>query len=486
MSLLLMNVTETERCAGELSVMVQQLTDQMTRLDSAFQTLAAHWEAPAQHQFSNEVAGLVSNLSVAADNGSHLQRRLHNEINQWIEVAQTFGDGNIGASNSTPPQSVGLGNNGSAPSGVSTGGPDDPTHNVGTGEWWAEFLHPESIKIETLALLLEQLGDASNNRAATREFFRNAGRYLNSATDSRGYVGQFDELYRSLFVNQLPYNGRVAQFLTPANFAIISAASDMAVDLDEGAYGGDWQKIIGVNSVHGAGEYALATNPYGAAALTINALYQLGGRMDHAVSGYLHQFVQDQDMRTILDQGLDRSSEALDRADLRNVTKGLAEVVYEASWLDEMATFNNVVVDNFGDWMQGDRSLSSLNSTFNMIGSELMDENLLQRMFIVDPDAITAAGDTLGAAGDFIDGFVDYRVSQIGLRGNQGVALLDGAVQDMPFVPDSVKSIVHDTATDFMQTNDRIVEEIVDLSDHVRDPLQDAWGGAKSKIGGWF
>lgn len=354
---------------------------------------------------------------------------------------------------------------------------DSAGHGGNFSNWLNDLFAPNSFLVDSSRDLLDIIATASNNRGATLELFRVLGRLLNDLTGQRGYVGAAEDLYRSLIVKGIPYRGNIASLLKSPlfknGFAIVGTTLDIFSDIESGEYGGDITKIMGVNAIHGLGEYALATNPYGAAALLINAGVQLGGRVDLALAEQIHNLVGDPEMRRLLDDGVNRSRDALERMDLRNVTKGLAETIYHQSTLDEMVEISRATLTGFQQFADSDRSLSSLVSALGTVQTQI-EQEISPFDFIVDREALSALGDTGMATVNLVDGLIDYRVSRKVLALNQGIALIDTVASSNPFLSVELKSFVHNTAVDVMNSNADFSSGIINLSDKIGVAVEDS------------
>ncbi|MEW5987855.1 MAG: WXG100 family type VII secretion target [Chloroflexota bacterium] len=173
----------------------------------------------------------------------------------------------------------------------------------------------------------------AGDRGFTHEALRSLGRWLNDFLNTRGYVGAMDDLYRSL-AQSLPYQGAIDKLLKSDWFGKGLLVTDFAFgslyDWNTGRYGDDLAKTLGVNAINTGIQGLVALNPYGAAALVINGVVQVGGTIQVGVQRTLADLIADGDMQAWLEADAGRVELAVQQMDLTNVSREIGEAFYES------------------------------------------------------------------------------------------------------------------------------------------------------------
>ena len=208
------------------------------------------------------------------------------------------------------------------------------------------------------------------SRSEVREAMRELGRLLNKLGNTEGFVGKMDDLYRSIFVKGIPYNGDLNQFFLEKNsfsqifdkglkFAEVLAGT--LDDVAKGTYGDNWFKAGGVNITKSLVEFAIEkAHPDAWVAFAVNWAVQLEGKIENKITATVaNLFVSDPATRDAVLQMLDTAGKGLESGDLGNVTHRLAEGIV-----------NYKVAEIQGYYQTG---MAILNGTVDMIRDPSVD-----------------------------------------------------------------------------------------------------------------
>ena len=325
--------------------------------------------------------------------------------------------------------------------------------------------------------ILGALPDIAKDRGAFREGLREFGRFLNDLEGSSkaGYIGKMDEIYRSLVIEGMPLGSEVDKFLRSKRFATalvgVDAVFGIIEDINKGTYGDDLAKIVGVNSIDAGVNWLVALNPYGAAALTINAGIQISGHLEVGLDRVMADYAAfDDRSRDILLQTAQLKENAYEQIDLGNVTKQLSEGIYEG-YADYFSTVNQAS-DDFAQAarsMWNDPSFSNFITVVKDLGSSddvqaLSGQQMGMAFGPLAPLFMTDSGrknlvETGEAVVNVVDGLGDLKVAQVTTFSNRAISSSTKLVDSLP-VSENFKSQVKDWSTKNMEFNTKVAEKL--------------------------
>jgi len=317
-------------------------------------------------------------------------------------------------------------------------------------------IDPELLK-DSGDMSLDLIKVALEKRGITYNLFQDAGRWLNTAFDTRGNVGRATDAYNQIFgtrSSQADLLGKLDSWKSQSLFFGLDAAFGIANDyynreyLVDGTQDIDWSKTVGVNLVDAGITTAIASTQVGAVVLLVNGAIQIGGTVGFAAQGAYNNAIATESNRQLLNQDVDMAKDALGRADLDNVIKAGAELVYD--------TFTNNLNAMKNTWEMGERiardpSLETFNSAIN----EYYDKQ--------KPSQDKVLG-SLGNVGMSVlrlgDGLGDLKYSAESAITNTAIATGNSVVQHLP-LDQSTKNSVDRFLTEQIAANNRRTNEFV-------------------------
>jgi hypothetical protein len=293
---------------------------------------------------------------------------------------------------------------------------------------------------------------------------------LNEITDSRGFVGASDDAYKLLFGTKTDQ----AKLLNLLDSKWVGGAlnvADVAAGITEDWYNKtytingteniDWAKLIGVNAMDTGIQAAIGATGIGGTILLINSGVQLGGTVGLSLQKSYDSLIASDSNRDLLNKSTENASQALKRADIGNVTKSAAELIY------------SVQFEGIGDGINMVSKVAQNPSldTFN----QALDEYQKKRWESVS----SSFGNTLRSVGDFADGVVDLGVTASAAVNNTEIATVSSVVQHLP-IDQSIKDNIDKSLTHTIERNQRTAESAMNLFNFGKDN-QGKWFNWPSK-----
>ncbi len=313
------------------------------------------------------------------------------------------------------------------------------------------FKDMSGISIELLKGMISQFKGSD-----TRNIFKNIGRALNNMFDTRGNVKNMDEMYDFIF-GIGKKQSTLSRFLESDGFQASMFALDVGLgildDVQEKSYTNDsgginWAKTVGVNVLDAGINTALGLAGAGPA-LLVNAGVQVVGTVGiELIDWYNGAFASDA-YRGILQDDANMARQALENADLGNVTKSVAEFGYDYIKMPISSMKNGW---DFASKILQDPSIE----TFNQAYSEMSDKQigLMQ-------DVVNSGGNVLLESANFVDGAADLVVSTGNLLSNTVSSTANTIIQHLP-VDNSVKSTVNSFVEQHIKQNNQITHQITE------------------------
>lgn len=174
--------------------------------------------------------------------------------------------------------------------------------------------------------------------SSLRDFYDADRAFLDVISTFLESRGEFQQILKLLgmskaygfFKEGIPYRGSIDTLFRKARPWMfgINAVVGTIEDIYDGTYGDNILKAIGVNVLDTGMNALLSSNPYTGAALLVNGAVQLGGNLDVGLEKIASDFIAADDgtRKLLLDQ-IEYKADALDKADLGNITKSLSESI---------------------------------------------------------------------------------------------------------------------------------------------------------------
>ncbi|MEI6179195.1 MAG: hypothetical protein WCP31_00455 [Chloroflexales bacterium] len=295
--------------------------------------------------------------------------------------------------------------------------------------------------------LLDIIKYVLDHRQATYAFFKDGGRWLNDILETKGFVGGFDKFYDIVFgtrTQQGELFNRLDKGGGSIGLSFLSVGLGVVGDWYEKTYtiGGtsdiDWTKTIGVNVINVG-----ITTVIGGSAFLINSVVQLGGTVGLAVQGAYNKAIATDSNRQILADGVDRTKDALERADLGRVTKAAAEIVYTEEVTARLDTMRN-------SWDMVNRVAQE--PTMATFGAAIMEYQ--QKQAANSASRFASNAESFMAVPRFVDGVVDLKISADNAMINTGIATANRFLQQLPF-DQATKAQIDDKFTQVIKANER-------------------------------
>lgn len=315
-----------------------------------------------------------------------------------------------------------------------------------------------------------------NRRADLRENFKIIGRFLNQVSGEQGNVGMMDDLYYSL-ARQIPYRGTIDKVLKWKGFKFGFFVLDVALgsfqDWQEGTYSDDLLKTIGVNIGAAGINLGIAATGVGTIVLMVNSAIQLGGNLQVGVQQVAADWIAtNAKMRDALLADAELVGDAVDRMDLGNITKEIAETYYDTkvNGLKAARDIGWVGVQAVQKIWQ-DPSLSSLAEATQSLNSVMLEKYAdVKGLFPLYPgqEFLTPTGqqgslDVLKATANVLDGVLDYTVAKSYSTSNQIAAVTAKAITSIPGMSDNTKNLVNAIANQQISMTQKVSNYLVDL-----------------------
>jgi WXG100 family type VII secretion target len=361
-----------------------------------------------------------------------------------------------------------------------------PVSNLTDAETDWKRAHPASSNFvyaggNAFYKLIELIGKISNNRTATREAFRNFGRFLNLFTKHNGFVGKLDDFYKNIVVKGIPLHGDGYKFFKSPLFKVGLVAANAVLgffsDLQKGTYGTDIGKALGVNSIDALIQYGIgAVHPIGAAALVVDAGIDVGGDLMINGQRQVIDFIgADAGMKAMMYQDTVNQQRAMDKIDLAGVTKNVSEAAFDGvrDQLSLSKEYNRVVIRGVRDMWQNPSW-----ETFSRVNGSIVDHVWSNRgryagRILGPPAFLFSSAESRQnmaeagvLAGRTADGLVDLWAASVGSQANFAVNSFTHSVNHHPLIPGGMRTAVTSTAktaADFFQDN--IVGGTIDVID---------------------
>ncbi len=251
----------------------------------------------------------------------------------------------------------------------------------------------------------------------------------------------------------------------------VDALFGLLDDLNQGTYGADFLKAVGINSIDSLIQFAIGeVHPYAAAALIVNGIVQIGGEIQIGVQRTLIDMLDiDAEMGALLHHDLDNMSGALEKMDLGNVTKELSEAIYEpgARRLGILADLSQVSA-NGAIALARDPSFQTLSGVASSF-AQAVDGHGLDLFYMANPfTAFLPSGSgndwhnllDVGKAGvNVLDGAVDWSIASTAYKFNMGL----NDVGTSFLVPDSMKPGMVEGIKDFIHWEQKITDGLIGL-----------------------